>query len=182
MRGLPREAFTLLVDGRRQPIEYFDVFEFDAPQNTPTSRDRRERRLYLLLFDLTFSDPMKLARAQKAAEKAVESSDGNDLYAVARYSNNRGVFFVTPFLSDRVAIKRALFTLRSSTAHDALGLNISQDERTVWADVAGGNMSSEVLEAIRGGKATQENVMASTRRLIESQFEGLREDRKGRTR
>jgi VWFA-related protein len=176
VRGLAREAFTLVVDGKRQPIEYFDVFDFGRDQSTQATREQRARRLYLFLFDVTFSDPIKLARAQAAAEKAVANSNpATDLFAVARYSNNRGVFFITPFLSDRVAIKRALFTLRTSTAHDALGLNITDDERSIWEAAAAAGISSEMLDAIRGGKANQENVEAGTRRLIESQFEGLGE-------
>ena len=112
VRGLPREAFTLLIDGKPRPIEYFDVMDFGVAQHAQAPRSERERRLYLLLFDLNFSTPARLVQAQKAAEKAIDQSNpATDLFSVATYSSSRGVFFVTPFLLDRVAIKRALLQL-----------------------------------------------------------------------
>jgi VWFA-related protein len=185
VRGLTRDAFTLLVDGKPQPIEYFDAVDFGAARGPAEAAPRpsRERRLYLLLFDLTFKEKdvqsvAKVVRAQKAAEKAIEASNpATDLFAVATYSTNRGVYFATPFLSDRAAIKRALFTLRQSKAKDALGLEITEDERAM-VDVLGeatDQASSEILDAIRGGQANQEMASAETARRIESQFDGLSE-------
>jgi hypothetical protein len=119
VRGLTRDAFSLLVDGKVRPIDYFDTIDFGAAQQQSpiAERPQRDRRLYLLLFDLTFAVPARLAQAQAAAEKAVDQLNSpTDLFSVATFDSRRGVFFVTPFLRDRVAIKRALFTLRASTA------------------------------------------------------------------
>lgn len=173
VRGLGRDAFALLIDGQSKPIEYFDVVDFGTGQQMPAAvRPARERRLYLLLFDLTFAVPARVARAQKAAEKAVDASNpGTDLFSVATYTSTRGVFFVTPFLLDRVAIKRALFTLRGSTARDALGLTITKDERELWQEVT----DPVALETVMGGEANQEMAHATTSRLIEEEFDGLGE-------
>ena len=71
--GLTKDAFQLLVDGHPQPIEYFDTFDFASaqPGGQPSAeRPRRERRLYLLLFDLSFATPGSIGRAQRAAREA----------------------------------------------------------------------------------------------------------------
>ena len=179
VRGLTRNAFSLLVDGKARPIDYFDTIDFGSAQQSPgAQRPQRERRLYLLLFDLTFAVPARVAKAQSAAEKAVgQSNPATDLFSVATYDSRRGVFFVTPFLSDRVAIKRALFTLRSSTSRDALGLTITKDERDLWKELAPptDQASSAMLEAIKGGVASQEMASAPSARLIEDEFETIGE-------
>lgn len=186
VRGLTREAFTLRVDGRPQPIEYFDVLDFGAaqPQGTPAPT-LRERRLYLLIFDLTFAVPARLAIAQAAAEKAIEQSNpATDLFAVATYSSARGVFFVTPFLRDRVAVRRALHTLRSSTARDALALTITKDERNTWKDYVPTQSSdnanraeanAELAEILKGGEANQGNLAEPSKRRIEEEVDGVAE-------
>ncbi|HEY8182000.1 MAG TPA: VWA domain-containing protein [Thermoanaerobaculia bacterium] len=179
VRGLTRDAFTLLVDGKARPIDYFDTIDFGSEQQSPIAeRPQRDRRLYLLLFDLTFAVPARLAHAQAAAEKAVDQSNSaTDLFSVATYDSHRGVSFVTPFLLDRVAIKRALYTLRSSTSRDALGLTITKDEREVWKDLATptDEASAAMLEAIMGGVANQEMASAPTARLIEHEFDAVGE-------
>src|SRR5260370_41417521 len=77
--GLTRDAFELFVDGRPQPIEYFDAIDFakvPAPgAPTAVERPRRERRLYLLLFDLSFATPARIKPAQTAAEQADSHSN-----------------------------------------------------------------------------------------------------------
>ncbi|MGH9420151.1 MAG: hypothetical protein ACRD3J_09265, partial [Thermoanaerobaculia bacterium] len=102
--GLTKDAFQLSVDGNPQPIEYFDEVDFAAAPSgqQAVERPRRERRLYLLLFDLTFGTPARIARAQKAAREAVANSNpATDFFAVGTYSSTRGVHFLSPFLSDR---------------------------------------------------------------------------------
>src|SRR3954463_10004389 len=75
VQGLSRDAFELYVNGRRQEIEYFDAINFGARATPSPSiasvRSSRQRRLYLLLFDLHYSIPGHLARAREAARKVV---------------------------------------------------------------------------------------------------------------
>jgi VWFA-related protein len=191
--GLTKDAFQLFVDGRPQPIEYFDAVDFDAvpasQQQSAVERPRRERRLYLLLFDLTFATPAKIVRAQKAAEQAVaHSNPATDFFAVATYSSNRGVWFLSSFLSDRVAIARAIYTLRASNSQDPLGLALSSAERAQWITAMGQGdtvddseegmasmVSGEMAEAIRGGQANQDSVAMPKNLLIEYQLTALGE-------
>jgi len=190
--GLTKDAFQLSVDGHPQPIEYFDTFDFGTAQPgapVPAERTRRERRLYLLLFDLSFATPGSIGRAQRAAETAVaHSNPATDLFAVATYSSSKGVFFLSPFLSDRVAVARAIYTLKSSQAQDPLGLALASAERAQWVTAMeqGGAVSgsdndlspflgSEVADTIKGGQVNQDNLAMPAARLIEFQLEGLGE-------
>jgi VWFA-related protein len=189
--GLKKDAFQLSVDGHPQPIDYFDTFDFAAATSEPPAieRPRRERRLYLLLFDLTFATPPSIARAQHAAEQAVtHSNPGTDLFAVATYSSNRGVFFLSPFLSDRVAVARAIYTLKASAALDPLGLALASAERAKFATVmeqagaaAGSDsdlspfLGTEVVDMLKGGQANQDMQAMPANRLIEYQLQGLGE-------
>lgn len=188
--GLTKDAFQLSVDGHPQPIEYFDTFDFGAAQPgapAPAERTRRERRLYLLLFDLSFATPGSIGRAQRAAQQAVaHSNPATDLFAVATYSSNKGVFFLSPFLSDRVAVARAIYTLKSSSAQDPLGIALASAERAKWVTameqggaVSGSNddlstfLGTEVADTLKGGQINQDNLAMPAARLIEFQLEGL---------
>jgi hypothetical protein len=68
VEGLRRDRFELFVNGKRQPIEYFDVIGADEiPTGVVTQRmDLRARRLFLLVFDLPFTVQGSVARGQKA--------------------------------------------------------------------------------------------------------------------
>src|SRR4051812_40271659 len=79
--GLTRADFQLFVNGAPQPIDYFDVVDFAAP--AAEARDSRQRRLYLLVFDLAFSSPNQIYRAQEAAAQYVDGALDSDLFAVA---------------------------------------------------------------------------------------------------
>ena len=155
---------------RQQPIEYFDAIDFGVPaKEISPQRARRERRLYLLLFDELYSIPGRLARAQRAAAYAVEQSNPEtDLFSVATYSSNKGVQFATPFLADRIAIRRAIDTLSISHARDPLGLAITTGERDEWISVTqneqsgssqntrGIDVDAEMAEMLKGGAAFQD--------------------------
>ncbi len=189
--GLKKDAFQLSVDGHPQAIDYFDTFDFASATSEPPAieRPRRERRLYLLLFDLTFATPPTIARAQHAAEQAVtHSNPATDLFAVATYSSNRGVFFLSPFLSDRVAVARAIYTLKASSTLDPLGLALASAERAKFvtameqAGAAAGSdedlspfLGTEVADTLKGGQANQDMQAMPGNRLIEYQIEGLGE-------
>jgi len=188
VEGLTRDAFELFVDGRPQPIEYFDAIDFakvpgGPAAQTAVARPRRERRLYLFLFDLSFATPARIKKAQTAAEQAVaHSNPATDFFAVATYSSNRGVQFISSFLSDRVAITRAIYTLRASSAQDPLGVALSSPERAQWltATEMGGSaeglspmLGDEVKDMLAGGQANQDMLQMQGKRLIEYQIGAL---------
>jgi VWFA-related protein len=120
--GLRREHFELFVDGKRQPVEYFDVIdEADASTVVPI----RERRLFLLFFDLAFSHPGAIRRAQAAALELLSKAGEGDLFSVATFSARRGLDYVLPFTDDRHGTHDAIIGLGFSPARDPLGLIVS---------------------------------------------------------
>jgi VWFA-related protein len=141
IRNLTKDDFELFVNGKRQTIDYFDPIEF-APSEpaastqaektvvAPPPADPRERRLFLLLFDLThrFSRPAVLTLARKSAITMVDRALPQDFFAVATHGM-LGVKFVIPFTHDRDVIRRAILKLSPSGAHDALAISITDAER-----------------------------------------------------
>ena len=191
LRGLTKDQFELFVDGKPVPIDYFDQVDFaasaSAPQAQAAARPLRERRLYLLLFDLSFAQPATLVRAQRATEQAIaHANPDTDYFAVATYSAQHGVQFVSSFLRDRAAVLRALYTLHATKVHDPLGVAISSAERATWVSASekgvavaadqenlADMLEGEMAEAIRGGKANQDAVREPGQRLIEAQLDNL---------
>lgn len=194
IRGLTKDAFHIYVDGFEKPIDYFDPVDLGAPLKVSEHRPERERRLYLLLFDLSCARddckglPGRIARAQKAAGVAVDRShEESDLFAVATYTLNHGVQFATPFLRDRVALRRAISTLSSGSA-DPLGLTLTATERANWMREEINDASQEAKEMIAarndqaaeeirqtliGSAANQDNVHQPIRRELENEFENF---------
>ncbi len=184
IRGLTRDAFELSVNGKPQPVESFDVVDVAAAP--AEERPARQRRLYLLLFDLAYATMNDVHHAQTSAAQLVESdSYDGDLFAVAKYKPREGVQFVSAFLSSKPEIRRAIFTLSPSEAHDPLGVAINEDERTAWIKAPGeelaapsgrgGLATAERAAALRGGPANQATIVQPHSRLTENQIEGLDE-------
>lgn len=194
IRGLTKSAFHLYVDGYEKPIDYFDPVDLAAPLKADEKRPERERRLYLLLFDLSCARedcmglPGRIARAQKAAAIAVDRSHReSDLFAVATYTASRGVQFATPFLRDRLAVRRAIATL-SSGSSDPLGLTLTATQRANWMReeindasqeakemiaVKDDQAAQEIAQTMIGGAANQDNVHEPLRRETENEFENF---------
>lgn len=158
--GLTRDDFELYVNGKRQVIEYFDDTSRPAADYSP---DLRDRRLFLVLLDLTFSPPHFLGRMQRAAGELIARSPDGDVFAVATISSRRGVTFATPFTRDRIALARAIGSLSATRSGDPLSLVMSSSERemmtalaadrperseALFRDTTAGRMSGEALRDI----------------------------------
>lgn len=150
--GLTQDLFELSINGKRHPIEYFDVIDSRneslpevapgvAPE-TPTVEAKLERRnMTVLLFDTSATSHLYLTRASKAAQKFVKDAPPYETFAVARL-NADGVQFLVPFTSDRALVLRACRTLKPSKAGDVLGLATLESERADFTvtDAAPGAM------------------------------------------
>ena len=129
--GLTRDNFQLFVNGKPQAIDYFDVIDFAriAPVAAPDARvDPRQRRLYVLLFDLFYEAPNSIHRAQQAAQELVAHAGYADVFAIATYSSYRGIDVLVPFTKDHVAIARAISSLRPAANADPLRLAVGPAE------------------------------------------------------
>lgn len=181
VRGLPKEAFSLRVDGKPREIEYFEEIGGETSQpRSAAAPQLHQRRLYLLLFDLFFTRPNDLVRAQHAADALVaRANPDTDAFAVATYTARDGIQFVIPFLTDRVAVRRAVATLAPSDAHDALGIATKQAERALvmtdnYSQVQEtGNRSADIRNTLLGGDANRESLAEPRRHFAEHQLAGL---------
>lgn len=139
--GLGSDDFEVVVGRRKQPVTGFDVVDLgvaarDAgrlraidPALPPAAR-----RYFMLLFDLTHSDPAALVRARRAAQQLVaESFLATDLVAVTTWSVSGGAALRLGFTSDRSQVEAALETLGlagASTNADPLGILLADIERS----------------------------------------------------
>jgi VWFA-related protein len=135
IRNLTKDDFQLFVNGKPQTIDYFDPIDFSpvaatAPdvKSAPPAANPRERRLFLLLFDLVYNRPVAFHRARAAAAQMVDRALPQDFFGVA-ISTSRGAKFIIPFTHDRDVIRRALLKLSPSNAHDSLAISITDAER-----------------------------------------------------
>lgn len=112
-RGLSAEDFELLEDGKRVPIAAFRYVDTTSPEDQEAIREApAARRRFLLLFDMSFTDPGGLRRAQEAAADFVRSRLAlSDLAAVATFDISRGLRLVANFTEDRAFLLRAVQTL-----------------------------------------------------------------------
>lgn len=116
VRGLTANDFEVF-DGRKKvPITGFEVLDLSvAPQATgaqaPPEIPISARRHFLMLFDLSFSEPSAISKARKAAQDVVLTLHPTDLVAVATYSSLQGPQLVLGFTPDRQQITAALTTL-----------------------------------------------------------------------
>ena len=124
--SLTRENFLLFVNGKPQSIDYFDQIDFAAlpPER---ARDPRQRRLYMLVFDLN-STPNDLHRAQRAAIELLDGAAVDHTFAVA--SLGRGsIGVIVPFTRDRLVVRHAIRNLKVSLTGDPLRLGLTPGER-----------------------------------------------------
>lgn len=125
VRGLTAENFELYDDGVRRPIAALEAVDFAAPAagNAFAPVNPAARRSFMLLFDLGFSTPTALARAQEAARRFVRDTVApRDLVAVGSISPERGFRLLTAFTTDRDAVAAALAEPTSFRPSDPLQL------------------------------------------------------------
>ena len=130
---LTKDDFILTVNGKPQTIEYFDrivneTVTADAPAIAAAPIDLERRRLIVLLFDAGSMSLHSIRRAQKTADEYVQTAPRGDVFAVALLTRS-GIEFAVPLMSDRVAVRRAIATLRTSRASDAFGIATLAAER-----------------------------------------------------
>ncbi|HZF12909.1 MAG TPA: VWA domain-containing protein [Thermoanaerobaculia bacterium] len=141
VRGLKPEDFEVLDEGTAQPITGFEVIDLETlPQGgvspavpappaapgasapaagspaVPAGNSEQlapsARRHFLLLFDLSFSNPIAVLKARLAARDfLLHSLKPADLAAVATFSIDSGPRLVVTFTPDRAQLARGIDTL-----------------------------------------------------------------------
>lgn len=118
LRGLTKENFEVLDDGKPVAVEYFEVIDLaSAAVRRPEARlPAAAYRNFLLLFDLANSGPHSIARARVAALDFVKTQiTPIDVVAVASYSAKDGLRLLTNFTRDRNLLALAISSLGVST-------------------------------------------------------------------
>jgi VWFA-related protein len=129
VRGLTKANFEIVDEGEKRAIDSFDAIDFAAAgaQKAISPLNPASRRNFLLLFDLSFSSPGSLGRAQEAARNFIARSLGNrDLVAVAAVDVDRGFRFLTAFTTDRGLLLAAIKDPRNFRAFDPLQISMAQ--------------------------------------------------------
>jgi VWFA-related protein len=164
LAGLKAEDFEVF-DGRKKlPLVGFEVIDLSTSQAAekavlaqplPTAG----RRHFLLLFDLTFSEPSSIIRAREAAKELVlKGLHPEDLAAVALYSAQHGPRILLGFTPDRAQLELALDTLGDpkfgKRAADPLNLVFAeltaQPGTTARGGAAGGITDEAVRDYLQG--------------------------------
>src|SRR3954470_3789644 len=102
VRGLTAKDFEVY-DGRRKVnVTGFELLDLAAPAGLPSAQvPVAARRHFLMLFDLSFSEPKSIVKARTAAADVVDGLHPTDLVAVATYSSLSGPQLVLGFTPDR---------------------------------------------------------------------------------
>ena len=126
VRGLTAANFELFDDGTRRAITAIEAVDFAAAHEDTSAFspvNPAARRSFMLLFDLGFSSPTALARAQDAARRFVRDTvKPRDLVAVGSISPERGFRLLTAFTTDRDLTAAALAEPASFRPSDPLQL------------------------------------------------------------
>jgi VWFA-related protein len=164
VRGLTAKDFEVY-DGRRKVnVTGFELLDLAAPAGQPSAQvPVAARRHFLMLFDLSFSEPKSIVKAREAAANVVDGLHPTDLVAVATYSSLSGPQLVLGFTPDRRQIAKALATLGLpkliDRSPDPLRLVLAQtqyDLANTPTPQAAGRMA-ETKEAVEAFK--QENLI-----------------------
>ncbi len=113
--GLMASDFELTDDGRKVPISGFEVVDLSGPAAAPGAKEpvpAAARRLWLLVFDLSYTSPSALMRAREGARRfVIEAMKPNDLAAVGTLSVDTGWKLLVNFTRDKNQLASAVDTL-----------------------------------------------------------------------
>ena len=130
VRGLTAADFRILDGGKEVPITRFETIDLAIegpaqPGALPAPKPVvSQPRHLMLLFDLTFSDPIAVGRARQAARRVVlEALHPSDLVAVATFTVEQGPRLLVTFTPDRAQVARAVDSLSFDYASEARALD-----------------------------------------------------------
>jgi VWFA-related protein len=110
IRGLTAANFKLFDQGKEVAVNGIDTIDFASRESmgAVSPLNPVARRKFLILFDLAFSKPSSLARAQEAARQFVAKSvQPRDLVGVGSI-DNRGFHLAAAFTTDRKLVADAI--------------------------------------------------------------------------
>jgi VWFA-related protein len=166
VRGLTAANFRIVDEGVSRPVTSFDFVDHAslASLSATSPLNPAARRNFMLLFDLTFSSPNSITRAQQAARDFVmKMMQRRDRVAVGTIDAAHGFRLVTAFTTDRALLNAAIARPATFIGSDPL-------------QIAGGAAGVEVPEAsaapdsARGGATAEMNEVTRRLNRVEDQY------------
>jgi VWFA-related protein len=159
VRGLTAGDFEIYDGRRKMPVTGFEVLDLAAAgaERKPRAVAPAARRHFLLLFDLSFSQPKAILAARDAANDLVDGLQPTDLVGVAVYAGSKGAQLVLRFTGDRQQIRAAIDSLGApelaDRVNDPLRLVVA-DDLQVNEDARGlvGDLTSQLRGEAQQGK------------------------------
>lgn len=170
VRGLTKDNFELRDDNEKRAIESFDAIDFAAAETARqvSPLNPASRRNFLLLFDLSYSNPESVGRAQEAARNFIARSIGQrDLVGIGVIDVDRGFRFITAFTTDRELLTAAIKDPKNFHATDPL-------------QIASTNINITEGHSAAGTKETQSIVLENQADI--NRLSGRLDEAQGRTR
>jgi VWFA-related protein len=168
VRGLTAADFAVYRGKQRQEVTGFDMVDLlTLPGEKAEEVPAAARRYFLVLFDLSFSEPKSVLQAREAAKDLLGELHPADMVAVATYAASTGSELVLGFTPDREQARAAIDTLGLPELVDRSGDPLKIVADTMTADIR----ARQTLEQEGGGKVTNENGGAATQRRAEAQAE-----------
>ncbi len=123
VRGLTAANFEIYDNGKKQTITAFDKVDFGSKEavSAVSPLNPSARRSFLLLFDLGFSSPRSLVRAQEAARSFVTTAvHPRDLVGVGTIDVDHSFRLLTAFTTDHDLVAAAIGDPHSFHGKDPL--------------------------------------------------------------
>ena len=117
VRGLTADNFEVYDGRKKQKVTGFETLDLYSAAAQPQAAapmaavPAAARRHFLVIFDLSFSEPKSIVKARDAAKTLIKGLHPTDMVAVSTYSAQKGSQLVLGFTSDRRQIDSALSTL-----------------------------------------------------------------------
>ncbi|HEX9500279.1 MAG TPA: VWA domain-containing protein, partial [Thermoanaerobaculia bacterium] len=162
VRGLTAANFELSDNGTKRTISSFDKIDFASNESVSaiSPLNPSARRQFMLLFDLGYSSPNALSRAQEAARKFIKDSvQPRDLVAVATIEPDRGFRLLSAFTSDRALVASTIDDPRGFRGADPL--QIANQTEAFKVD----DNPAAAAGAERGNAAAEEEVRAMAQQM-----------------
>jgi VWFA-related protein len=166
IRGLQAKDFEVFDQGTARTISSFDIVDFASPASVKATSPLNPvaRRNFLILFDLTFSSPQTVVRAQAAAGDFLKKMVGpRDRVGVATLDDEHGFRLLSAFTTDRRLIVAAIKNPRSFRAFDPLqvaGTNPLEEVAGDLTPAPGGDalgISSDLKDILRGAARLEDD-------------------------
>ncbi|HEY2324106.1 MAG TPA: VWA domain-containing protein, partial [Thermoanaerobaculia bacterium] len=151
IRGLTAANFEIVDEGKKRDVSGFDTVDFasvDSVKNV-AALNPAARRNFLIVFDMTFSSPHTITRAQDAARSFVTKMvTKQDRVAVATVDVAHGFRLLTSFTTDRKMVDAAIASPVGFRALDPLQLAGAGFDKEMLAQFSDGGRAPDSLRDI----------------------------------